>query len=247
MLYAFVILIAFVTALISGVFGMAGGLLLMGLLGMVFSVPEAMALHGLMQSASNTSRAVVQSKHIQWRIVGLFALGGVAAAAGFALLTYQPSKALLYLILGITPVLAWIPKERLDVDASRPLQAVICGVLVTGLNIASGVSGPLLDVFFVRSTFGRHAVVATKAAVTVLAHAAKLAYYGLPLIAGSPESARSIGLLFLASLPFTIAGAWGGSRILDRFTDESFRRWTRLIVTGLGALYLIQGVSLLVG
>jgi uncharacterized membrane protein YfcA len=240
-----VLVLAFVTALISGVFGMAGGLLLMGALGLVFSVSEAMALHGLMQAASNGSRAVVQRSHIQWRTVGLFAVGGAGAAALFALSTYAPSKAVLYLILGATPILAWIPKERLDVDASRPVQAVLCGALVTGLNIASGVSGPLLDVFFVRGQLGRHAVVATKAAVTVFAHAAKLAYYGAPLIAGSPETAQRIGVLFLASLPLTIAGAWVGSRLLDRFTDASFRRWTRLIVTALGALYLVRGVLLL--
>lgn len=243
----FVILIAFVTALISGVFGMAGGLLLMGVLGLAFSVPEAMMLHGLMQSASNGSRAAVLIGHVQWRIVGLFALGATAAAGIFALLTFQPSKAALYLILGLTPILAWIPKERLDVDAARPLQAALCGLLVTGLNVASGVSGPLLDVFFVRGKLGRHAVVATKAAVTVLAHIVKLAYYGAPLLAQSPDSARTVGVLFLISLPFTIAGTWVGSRLLQRFTDDSFRRWTRLIVTGLGALYLIQGVALLAG
>ena len=34
------------TSFLSGIFGMAGGMILMGLLLALFSVPEAMALHG---------------------------------------------------------------------------------------------------------------------------------------------------------------------------------------------------------
>jgi uncharacterized membrane protein YfcA len=233
--------LAFVTALLSGALGMAGGLLLMGALGLLFPVPEAMALHGLMQGASNGSRAAVLLPHVQWRVFAWFALGAAAAAGGFAALTFVPSKAALYLVLGLVPIVTWLPKDRLNLDAARPLHAVFCGVLTAGLNIASGVSGPLLDVFFVRTTLGRHAIVATKAAVTVLAHALKLAYYGGPLLATAPESARTVGWLFLISLPFTVAGTWAGSRLLERFSDDGFRRWTRRIVTGIGAVYLVRG------
>src|SRR3546814_5444179 len=41
----------------------------------------------------------------------------------------------------------------------------------------AGVSGPLLDVFFVRSSMDRRAVVATKAACQTLSHLAKLIYF----------------------------------------------------------------------
>ncbi len=96
-----------------------------------------------------------------------------------------------------------------------------------------------------RTTLGRYAIVATKAAVTVLAHAIKLSYYGAPLLVETPETARALGWLFLASLPFTLAGTWTGSRLLHRFTDDGFRRWTRRIVTAIGAVYLVRGGLLL--
>jgi hypothetical protein len=148
-------------------------------------------------------------------------------------------------LLGVTPLLSWLPKERLNLDARRPVHALGCGFVVTGLNVASGVSGPLLDVFFVRTSLTRHTIVSTKAAVTVLAHLIKLAYYGLPVLAAAPGSARTVGVLFALSLPFTLAGTWIGGRLLERFSDAGFRTWTRRIVTALGAVYLVRGVVLL--
>ncbi len=41
------------TALLSGVFGMAGGLILIGVLLTLFPVPQAMILHAVTQMASN--------------------------------------------------------------------------------------------------------------------------------------------------------------------------------------------------
>lgn len=237
--------LAFATAAISGVFGMAGGLLLLGALGFLMSVPEAMALHGLIQAASNGSRAAFLVRHVRWRILGLYAIGSIVAGAALAGVAFTPNKTALYILLGLVPLLAWVPKERLNVDAGKPVQAVLCGLLVTGLNIAAGVAGPLLDVFFVRSTLGRREVVATKAATQVIAHGVKIAYYGLALLATAPGRMSEVGMLFLLSLPFTLAGTWAGSRLLERFSDDGFRRWTRRLVTAIGAAYLIRGGMLL--
>src|SRR5579864_2185124 len=41
------------TALLSGIFGMAGGLILIGVLLTLFPVPQAMVLHAVTQMASN--------------------------------------------------------------------------------------------------------------------------------------------------------------------------------------------------
>ena len=45
------------TAFLSGIFGMAGGLVLMGLLAWLLPVTTALALHGTIQFASNIWRA----------------------------------------------------------------------------------------------------------------------------------------------------------------------------------------------
>ena len=58
-----IILVAtLVTAAISGVFGMAGGLILMGVLASYVPVATAMVLHGFIQLISNFSRAAFLAK-----------------------------------------------------------------------------------------------------------------------------------------------------------------------------------------
>jgi len=240
-----IIVTAFVTALVSGVFGMAGGLMLLGVLAVFLPASHAMALHGMIQAASNGSRAALLARHIVWPIMGIYLLGTACAAGLLAFVALQTSKAQLFLLLGAVPLLVWIPKKRLHLDAERPLHAFICGVAVTGLNVVAGVAGPLLDVFFVRSTLGRREVVATKAATQVVAHAVKIVYYGAPLALGATDAARDLGLLFVLALPFTFAGTWAGGHFLKRFSDAGFRTWTRRIVTVIGAIYMARGVMLL--
>jgi len=76
-----IIVAAFVTALVSGVFGMAGGLLLLGVLAAYLPAAQAMALHGMIQAASNGSRAALLARHIVWPIMGFYLIGTACAAA----------------------------------------------------------------------------------------------------------------------------------------------------------------------
>ncbi|MGE0829540.1 MAG: TSUP family transporter [Hyphomonadaceae bacterium] len=244
MTIALLLAIVLITATISGVFGMAGGLMLMGALMLAMPVAAAMVTHGAVQLVSNGWRAVLHRKHVRWRIIAAYAAGSAAAAGTLALVTYSPSKPWAYLLLGLVPALAWLPKDKLHLDAARAPDAVACGFLVTGLNVAAGVSGPLLDVFFVRTALTRHQIVATKAATQTLAHIAKIAFYGAPLLALSGETGLPPWHFFALAAPLAMLGAVLGGKLLDRMTDKSFLKWTKWIVTGLGLIYLVQAAQL---
>lgn len=239
----FIIVAAFITSVISGVFGMAGGLVLMGALALVLPVSAAFVAHGLIQLVANGWRAVLHRRHVQWRIVGFFALASAAAGLGVSLIAFAPSKPMLYLMLGLIPGLLWLPKGAARLDAARPSHALICGFLVTGLNLTAGVAGPLLDIFFVRTALTRHQIVATKAATQVFSHLAKVIVYGAPLIAAKALPAGFFWPLALA-VPLSMLGTVAGGRILDRMTDSLFLRWTRWVITAIGAVYLAQFVVL---
>ena len=55
----FLVATAFVTAALSGVFGMAGGLVLMGALALVLPVSAAFVTHGILQLVANGWRAIL--------------------------------------------------------------------------------------------------------------------------------------------------------------------------------------------
>ena len=240
-----IILIAtLLTALISGVFGMAGGLILMGALLLVLPVSGAMVAHGVIQSVANGWRAVLLSRWIAWRVLGVYAIGSAIAATALGLAAVQLDRAWLFIVLGLVPGLVWLPRERLHLDAQRPLHAALCGLLVTGLNTVAGVAGPLLDVFFVRTKLDRRAVVATKAATQVLAHAVKIAYYLLPALTAG---ALADWPWLLLAAPLAVLGTTLGARLLERLSNAQFRNYTKWIVTGVGLVYVIRGFLLLTG
>lgn len=243
---AFLLAAVFVTALISGVFGMAGGILMMGALGLVLPVSAAFVTHGLIQLVANGWRAILHRAHIRWRVIGFYASGAIAAAGIAAAISLVPSKPVLYLLLGLVAFLVWIPKKSLQLDAAKPLHAVSSGLFVTGLNLTAGVAGPLLDVFFVRTAMTRHQIVSTKAATQVLSHLAKIAVYGAPFLLEGTKGMPP-PWVFLVAIPLSILATILGGRILDRMTDKSFLDWTKWIVTATGALYLARAAQLWLG
>jgi uncharacterized protein len=235
-----------ITAAISGVFGMAGGLLMMGVLTAFTPVATAMVMHGFIQIISNFSRAAFLRKHISWSLVGRYALGIGAALLLIAAISWRPTQSEVFLMLGATAMLVWIPKAWVEIDVSKRFQAELCGFLVQTLNTISGVAGPLLDLFFVKTLLPRQTVVATKAATQVMAHAVKIGFWGWPLLqllnsSRAAEAHVPPLWVFAAVIPLSLLGTWAGGKVLDRMTDVSFRQWTKWIVTVTGAVYLVRG------
>jgi uncharacterized membrane protein YfcA len=245
--YAFLLASAFVTATLSGVFGMAGGLMLMGALALVLPVKAAFVTHGLLQLVANGWRAILHRRYLRWDIIALNAAGALVAGVVVAAVRFAPSKSLLYLLMGLLPVVLWLPKSWMRLDAARPADAFGSGLLITAVNLTAGVAGPLLDIFFIRTALTRHTIVSTKAATQVVSHVAKIVVYGAPLIAAGSSGGMPPLWFFLMAVPLSMAGTQVGGRILERMTDVDFKRWTRLIVTGIGLLYLMQAAQLWLG
>lgn len=241
---AFIIVTAFFTATLSGIFGMAGGLMLMGALAFVLPVSAAFVTHGILQLVANGWRAVLHRKYINWRILANYAIASAVAGGVIALIAFAPSRPLLFLLLGLVPMLVWLPKNWIQLDAAKPPHALVSGFLVTLVNLTAGVAGPLLDIFFVRTALTRHQIVATKAATQVFSHLAKILVYGAPLLA-APKAVMPPLWVFAIAVPVSMLGTAAGGWVLDRISDVDFKRWTAWIVTGIGLVYLAKAAQLM--
>lgn len=239
----FVALAVFATSTLSGVFGMAGGLVLLAVLLALLPVATAIAVQGAIQIVANGSRAWFSREHIDWPVLGIICIGLAAGALVLYILRYTPDLATVCIAIGLMPILVWIPKDWLALDAQKPLHAFLCGLAGGGLNLAVGVSGPTVDIFFIRTAMDRRKIIATKAATQVISHASKVVFYGgLATAMGQGD-----WLMVLAAAPFAVAGTNLGYHILQRMTDDGFRHWTRWVVTAIGLFYFIRGLSLLLG
>src|ERR1700716_4003705 len=88
------------TAFLSGIFGMAGGPILIGVLLGGFPLPTAMVLHAITQMASNGWRALLWWRHIEWKSTVFYVAGCLVSVGLWSLWLYVPDKALALLMLG---------------------------------------------------------------------------------------------------------------------------------------------------
>ncbi|MGQ7793856.1 TSUP family transporter [Faunimonas sp. B44] len=232
-----------VTSFMSGVFGMAGGMILMGLLLLILPVPAAMMMHGATQLVANVWRAALWYRYVSVRILALYVTGSLVIFAVFAFIRLVPNTAMVYIIMGLMPFVSMALPIRYAPRADLPFGAVLSGLISTGFQLLSGVSGPAFDVFFVRTELDRRTVVATKAACQSVSHLAKLAYFGGMLAIGGTE----VGWPVMATaMVLAVVGTSLSRIVLDRMNDVQFRSWTQRIVMAIGFVYLVQGVRELV-
>ncbi len=232
-----------VTSFISGILGMAGGMILMGVLLALMPVPAAMMMHGITQLASNAWRALLWRSQVDWRVFRGYVLGALLSMAVFTMLRLVVSKPFALIVMGLTPFITLVLPERLHLNVERRGQPFACGAICSALALTAGVSGPILDVFFVRSKMGRHAVVATKAITQSFSHILKITYFA-SIVAGEHGTVEPwLGAVMVA---IALTGTSLSAPVLKRMNDVSFRTWTRWTVAVLGTFYLVSGIVMLV-
>src|SRR5947209_3290191 len=229
------------TAFLSGIFGMAGGLILMGVLLVIMPVPDAMMLHGVTQMASNGWRGLLWIKHVRWSAMAAYLAGCAVALAAWSLWRYVPSKAVALLMLGGAPFLVRLVPAQLKPNPDSIVQGTLYGVICMTLLLLTGVAGPLLDSFFLGGKLGRREIIATKAACQIFGHAAKLLYFGAVIDQAANLDPVVAGLAIAASMLGTTLAA----RVLERMSDAQFRRWSNRIITAVSGYFVVYGCYVL--
>jgi len=233
---------ALVTSVISAVFGMAGGMILMGVYAASLPVQVAMVLHGVTQLFANGFRAFLLRGRIFTPGLLWYAAGSLCSLAFFTWLALVVARPVMFVLLGAIPLALSALPRRLAPNFAQARGALACGVLCTAASLLAGVSGPTLDVFFVRTELDRFEIIATKAFTQAVGHVLKIVYFAW-LVRG-PALEMNVPLwLYPTLVACAYLGTRAGGRILESLTDALFRRWTGRIVIALSLLYLWRGAS----
>lgn len=238
-----IILATLGTAFLSSIFGMLGGLILMGILVSIMPVSQAMVLHGLIQLTSNGYRAWLNRKDINWSIVATLIVGNIIALAGLVFVAFVPDRITVLLALGLLPYIAWALPKNAALDVSKKPIGLLAGMVVVATNLLAGVGGPLLDVFFQRVDMTRHQVVATKAVAQSLGHVSKVIFFGFLTVSASND--WPVLWLVLIAMTASVTGTTLGKKILDKINDEIFFLWTQRILLSVGAVFIIYAIYLI--
>ncbi len=230
------------TAFLSGIFGMAGGMILIGILLVLLPLPQAMALHAVTQMASNGWRGLLWWRHVRVKAAAGYLIGASAAMAAWSFWRYVPSLPVATLFLGLTPFAVRLLPPALQPDASRPGHGVIYGAICMSLLLLTGVAGPLIDAYFLGGTLDRREIVATKALCQLFGHGVKLAYFS-----GIVDQAASLDPAMMAvAIAASMIGTSAARRFLEAMSDTQYRVWAARIITSISGFYVLQGAYLMV-
>src|SRR6202023_1889861 len=201
---------------------------------------SAVILFSIIQFCATGWRAYQWRNYVRWPIFWKYVVGAVLAFAAMYAIKFVPNKMMVYLSLGLMPfAIEALPRDWRPNIEWRGVPFVT-GVLTTVIQVLAGVGGLFLDIFFQKSMLDRKTTNATKAVVQSLSHVVRAGYFGsvsgigdVPLWACVPAILLAIGGTSLA--PF----------VLERMTDHGFRRWTRIVIFAVSAIYLLRAASLL--
>tara|TARA_B110000014_G_C20035941_1_gene538187 strand:+ start:270 stop:1016 length:747 start_codon:yes stop_codon:yes gene_type:complete len=179
------ILAAFITSSISAVLGMGGGIILLGVMAII--IPEGykvIALHGMVQLFSNSTRTYVFRQYIKKNLIKQFfsgALIGVLLSIIIIIMLinyFNVGSANEIKVEVLKPFIGFFivwylflkgPKKERKINSFIPVG------LIAGLSsIFIGAVGPLIAPFFLRKDLNKEHIIANKAASQMITHFTKI-------------------------------------------------------------------------
>jgi uncharacterized membrane protein YfcA len=227
-------LASLVTSAISAVAGMGGGIALLAVMTALLSPALVVPLHGVVQLFSNGTRALVMLPHVNRKVFALYMIPSVLGVllgaklyVGSELPWFRPAVGVFILVYLVT--LRYQPRlGRFSAGWYVPL-----GFFVGAVASLIGATGPLIAPFFLRDDLESREIVATKAAIQLTTHTAKIPAFFLAGFSYGEHLDILLPLIVTA-----IVGTLIGARVLDHLSPVTFRRIFTAVLVAV-ALHLI--------
>ena len=232
---------AFVTAILSAVAGLGGGIVLLAVIAQFHAPVIAIPIHGGIQLVSNGSRATILRSHINWGAVARSSiLLFPAALLGVLVATNVPEDATRVVLGLFVLVVTWRPSLLKWRGEQRPPDNVLVGVgAVSGfLSATVGASGPFTSPFFRLFTATHTAFVATAAASQVIGHASKLGAF----VTEGFSVSDHLGVMTLGAAAVS-AGSLVGTRLLGKLDESQLATILKAVLTILALRLIIEGLT----
>lgn len=256
MMFAVLVLTAFLASLLTLFSGFGLGTLLMPVAAIFFPVAVAVAITAFVHLLNNVFKLAVLGKAADWRIVLAFGVPAlIAAVPGAWLLTRMTQLPALanYGLWGmdasITPaklvigalltVFAWAEWRGVAGRVLAPRRALPLGGALSGFfGGLSGHQGAFRSAFLLHAGLDPRGFIATNAAIATLVDITRLAVYGLNIDLLLAEADMT---LIAAATAAAFAGVLAGRLGIEKVTIGGIQRLVAAMLLALGVL-LMAGI-----
>jgi uncharacterized membrane protein YfcA len=231
------------TAVVSAVLGMAGGILLLAVMLLFLEPAVAIPIHALVQLTSNSSRTVIHARSVRTDLLLPFVIFLIPAGALTLPLVQLAPADLLRLAIGVFVLIATWQKGwlLLGVDPERiperPRFALV-GAGAGAIGPVVGATGPFIAPFFLGIGLTRFELIGTKAACQAAGHLAKMLLFGIAGFAFLEYAGLIAGMAACV-----VVGTWLGTRLLRRIDDERFTQLYKLTLTLVALRLIWSGIA----
>ena len=214
----FFAILSFLTSLLTSIFSLGGGLIMLVALAQSFSPATLIPLHGSIQLANNFSRTLVYREFVRW---GIFLFGTL-------------SENLLLILIACTILfLTWAPIDNFILSVMK--NDWFCGLISGFAGIFAGANGPLVTAYLRTKTLPPEVLVANHGAIMIFQHAVKIILF-TSFFSFSIQDYLSF-ILILAAAGY--AGAYLGRRLISSIPFDSFNIALKVLLTFLSIFLII--------
>jgi uncharacterized protein len=216
----------FATAALSGVAGLGGGTILIGILFALGLPPTtAVPLFAAVQVISNASRTVAYVKHVEWHAAGWFLLACVPASFLVAPLVERADVDVVRLVLAGLILVSLLPARDQGNPLSPRASYLFAGLLNGAPGMFIGATGLFVGRLFLRPEWQKETVIGTLALTQTLGHLLRVVAYGA--VGFTVGSQLDLLLpLAVAVILGTAAGRWLNRRV----SEEAFRTLFKVLL-----------------
>lgn len=231
--------VGFLTAALSGVAGLGGGTILIGVLYALGLAPVvAVPLFAAVQFVSNFTRTVAYLKSVEWRAAGWFLLTAAPTPFLVAPFVAQANVNVVLLLLAGLILVSLIPSK----DGGEPLKPVpaflLAGFLNGSIGMFVGATGLFIGRLFLRPEWSKETVIGTLALTQALGHLLRV--FGYASVGFSVTQRTELLLPLVAAV---IAGTFAGKALNRRLPEAQFRILFKAILVVLSLKLAYDGAT----
>lgn len=228
---------SFIAAMVSGVAGFGGSLLLLPVASACVGARTAVPVLTVAQLIGNIARMTTGWSQIRWREVGLFSLTSLPLAAlgafGFSLLPAD----IVSRCVGAALILLVIVKLALKKELPGGTGTLLAGGALTGgLSGLCGSGGPIGAAVFLSLDLPPVAYIASEAATATAMHILKIAIYSK--LAAVDRQTLLIGLAMGGCM---VLGTYTARHFIRNMEKGRFRRYVAILLCAVGIYMLLTG------
>ena len=222
----FFAILSFLTSLLTSIFSLGGGLIMLVALAQSFSPATLIPLHGSIQLANNFSRTLVYREFFQWKLIKNIVISTMfGAVIGIYLFGTLPENLLVMVIAATILFLTWAPLDSLILSVMK--NDWFCGFISGFAGIFVGANGPLVTAYLRTKNLSPELLVANHGAIMIFQHGIKIILF---------VSFFNFMILdyfsFILILALTgYAGAILGRRLISKVPFKSFNIILKVFLT----------------